>query len=137
MAEAVSSITPAARPRRSAAARARAAIVALACGALAGGATAVIVGCGPPRALTPAQRGAVVYRTNCTSCHNPDPNLPGAIGPALAGAPRALIAARVMRAAYPPGYHPQRQTHLMRPLPWLEPHIGDIAAYLNSAAARR
>ncbi len=127
MAEAASSQTPAAWPRR--AARARAAIVALA--------AVAIGGCGPPRALTPAQRGAVVYRTNCASCHNPDPNLPGAIGPAIAGAPRALIAARVMRAAYPPGYHPQRQTHLMRPLPWLEPHLDDLAAYLDSAAARR
>lgn len=133
MAEAASSQTPAARTRR--AARARAAIVALASGAFA--VAAAIVGCGPPRALTPAQRGAVVYRTNCASCHNPDPNLPGAIGPAIAGAPRALIAARVMRAAYPPGYHPQRQTHLMRPLPWLEPHLDDLAAYLDSAAARR
>ena len=115
----------------------RSTIAASLLGALAGFAmAAAILGCGPPRTLTPAQRGEVVYRTNCASCHNRNPNLPGAIGPAIAGSPRALIEARVMHAAYPPGYHPQRKTHLMRPLPWLKPHIGDLTAYLDSVAVR-
>jgi mono/diheme cytochrome c family protein len=118
-------------------ARPRSAIAASLPGAIAGlAAAAAILGCGPPRTLTAAQRGEVVYRTNCASCHNRNPNLPGAIGPAIAGASRALIEARVMHAAYPAGYHPQRKTHLMRPLPWLEPHIGDLTAYLDSVAVR-
>lgn len=118
-------------------ARPRSALATSLLGALAGCATAAaILGCGPPRTLTAVQRGEVVYRTNCASCHNRNPNLPGALGPAIAGSPRALIEARVMHAAYPPGYHPQRVTHLMRPLPWLEPHIGDLTAYLDSVSVR-
>ena len=42
--------------------------------------------CGRPRTLTAADRGEVIYRTNCISCHNRDPNLPGPLGPAIAGA---------------------------------------------------
>jgi mono/diheme cytochrome c family protein len=84
--------------------------------------------------LTPAQRGEVVYRTNCASCHNRDPNLPGPLGPPIADSPFALVQARVLHAAYPPGYKPKRGTHEMRPLPWLDGHVGDITAYLKAAA---
>ncbi len=131
------SLRPSQESRRAAIAPGRGAIAALAFGVAAGIAAATaVVGCGPPRTLTPAQRGEAIYRTNCASCHNRDPNLPGALGPAIAGAPRALIEARVMHAAYPAGYHPRRQTHLMRALPWLAPHIDDLTAYLAAAAPR-
>src|SRR5712691_8674019 len=86
----------------------------------------------PARKLTPAQRGEVVYRTNCASCHGPDPNQPGALGPAIAGSPRALIEARVLHRSYPPGYRPKRHTHLMQPLPWMAAHIDDLTAYLDA-----
>jgi len=91
-------------------------------------------GCNSPRALTPAQRGEVVYRTNCISCHNRDPNLPGPLGPPIAGSSRALVEARVMHGTYPPGYTPKRGSHEMRALPWLNGHTGDLTAYLDSAA---
>jgi len=85
-----------------------------------------------PRTLRPVQRGEVLYRTNCASCHGRDPNRPGALGPAIAGSPRALIEARVLHRAYPSGYHPKRHTHLMQPLPWMAAHIDDLTAYLDA-----
>jgi mono/diheme cytochrome c family protein len=91
----------------------------------------------PPRTLTPVQRGEVLYRTNCASCHNRDPNLPGPLGPPIAGSPFALVQARVLHGAYPPGYTPKRSTHEMRPLPWLKGQVGDITAYLQAAAQGR
>jgi len=87
------------------------------------------------RTLTPVQRGEVLYRTNCASCHGRDPNRPGALGPAIAGSPRALIAARILHRSYPAGYEPKRHTHLMQPMPWMADHIDDLAAYLSAAAA--
>jgi mono/diheme cytochrome c family protein len=90
--------------------------------------------CAKPRQLSAVERGEVVYRTNCISCHNPDPNLPGPTGPAIAGVSRALLDARVLHGTYPSGYTPQRKSHTMRALPWLDGHIDDLAAFL---AARR
>ncbi|MBV8362105.1 MAG: cytochrome c [Deltaproteobacteria bacterium] len=90
-----------------------------------------------PRTLTPVQRGEVLYRTNCASCHGRDPNRPGALGPAIAGSSRALIEARVLHRAYPAGYQPKRQTHLMQPMPWMAAHIDDLAAYLGASATDR
>ena len=42
-----------------------------------------------------------------------------------------LIEARVLRAEYPAGYTPQRNTRQMVPLPKLEPFIDDLALYLK------
>ena len=75
----------------------------------------------------------MVYITNCIVCHNANPNLPGAQGPAIAGASEELLEARVLHLAYPPGYKPQRTTHAMRPFPQLQGHIGDLAAFLAAA----
>jgi mono/diheme cytochrome c family protein len=77
--------------------------------------------------------GRQVYMTNCASCHNNNPNIAGSSGPAIAGSPRDLIEARVLHQSYPPGYKPQRNTHLMRKLPWLAPKIDDLAAFLAYA----
>jgi mono/diheme cytochrome c family protein len=77
--------------------------------------------------------GRQIYMTNCASCHNTNPNFPGSLGPAIAGSPRELIAARVLDQSYPPGYKPKRTTHLMRKLPWLAPKIGDLEAFLAAA----
>lgn len=96
---------------------------------------AMATGCGP-RNLTPVQRGEAVYRTNCISCHNRDPNQPGSLGPPIAGSSHALIEARVLSRSYPPGYIPKRTTHQMRALPWLAGHIDDLTAYLNAVAAK-
>jgi mono/diheme cytochrome c family protein len=89
------------------------------------------------RTLTPVQRGEVLYRINCASCHGRDPNRPGALGPAIAGSPRALIEARVLHRSYPAGYQPKRHTHLMQPMPWMAAHIDDLAAYLGAVSTDR
>lgn len=85
-----------------------------------------------PEAL--AERGRKVFMANCIACHNPDPTQPGAVGPAIAGSPEALVRAKVLRNEYPPGYKPKRTTHAMIPLPHLEPEIPALAAYLAQAA---
>ena len=77
-----------------------------------------------------AAEGRKAYVINCASCHNMNPALDGSIGPAIAGSSRALIEARVLHQAYPPGYTPRRTTHLMRAMPWLAPTIDDLMAFL-------
>jgi mono/diheme cytochrome c family protein len=83
--------------------------------------------------LDPVERGRMVYMTNCVVCHNPNPNLPGNQGPAIAGSSQALLEARVLHLAYPLGYTPQRKTHAMRAFPQLKSHIGDLYAFLAAA----
>ena len=61
------------------------------------------------KALTPlAQEGEKIYQNVCIACHNGVPSQDGAIGPAIAGASRELIEAKVLRGEYPPGYAPKR-----------------------------
>lgn len=76
----------------------------------------------------------MLYTVNCAVCHNANPNLPGTLGPPIAGSPRALVEARVLHAAYPPGYKPKRTSHVMQPLPWLAPNIDQLTAFLDAAA---
>jgi len=77
-------------------------------------------------------RGEKIYRNVCLVCHNADPNKPGALGPAIADASRELLEARLLRGEYPPGYTPKRSTQQMPRFEFLEPNIGDLAAYLAS-----
>ena len=91
---------------------------------------ALAAGCGDGG--DPVSRGRQVYAANCTACHHVDPSLEGTLGPAIVGSSRALLEARVLGAAYPPGYAPKRDSELMQPLPYLRDQIGDLAAYLGS-----
>lgn len=84
-----------------------------------------------PAAL--AQRGRSVYMANCIACHNQNPAQDGALGPAVAGSSRALIEARVMRAEYPEGYTPKRDSKVMIALPHLANELDALAAYLQQA----
>ncbi len=77
-------------------------------------------------------RGRVVYASNCTACHNPDPKKSGNLGPEVFGSPRDLIEARVLRAEYPAGYKPKRPTKAMAALPHLKNDIDALAAFLNN-----
>ncbi len=83
-----------------------------------------------------AERGRLVYEQACIACHSPDPALDGAVGPAVAGSSAELVAARVLRAEYPPGYAPKRDSRLMPPQPYLEPQLPELIAYLSSVAPR-
>jgi mono/diheme cytochrome c family protein len=87
---------------------------------------------GPP--LSPeAQRGRAAWLASCTACHAADPNLEGALGPAVAGSSRELVEARVLRAEYPPGYTPKRDSRAMVALPHLAGEIDALFAYLAEA----
>lgn len=76
------------------------------------------------------EAGRVAYNANCIACHSADPAQDGALGPAVAGASYELLEARVLRAEYPAGYTPKRDTRVMVALPHLEPRLVELAAFL-------
>jgi len=78
-----------------------------------------------------AERGRVIYVSNCIACHHVDPKKVGSVGPEVWGSSLELIQARVMRAAYPEGYKAKRETHMMVALPHLEKELAALHAYLN------
>ena len=89
-------------------------------------------GCGEQTPLSPsAERGRQVYLAQCVSCHGPEPGRDGPLGPAVKGASRELLEARVLRGTYPPGYTPKRPTRVMPPLPALAADIPALADYLR------
>jgi mono/diheme cytochrome c family protein len=94
---------------------------------------AVLAGCGQGgSSLGPeAERGRQVYVANCTSCHATDPAQNGPLGPAVRGASRELLEARILRGAYPPGYTPKRPSAIMQPMPHLAGSLDDLAAFLK------
>ena len=75
-------------------------------------------------------QGEKIYRNICVVCHNADPSLSGPLGPAIAGASRELLEAKLLRGEYPAGYTPQRDTQQMPRFEYLEPTLEDIAAFL-------
>lgn len=89
-----------------------------------GGATTAVAAGDP-------ERGRRVYLAQCAACHNSDPAKDGPVGPAVKGAARELLEARVLRGGYPEGYKPKRDTKVMPPRPDLAPAIPDLAAYLR------
>ena len=78
-----------------------------------------------------AERGRQIYLAQCTSCHNPDPSLPGALAPPVRGSSRELLEAKLVRGAYPPGYTPKRTTAIMARQPALGPDVPYLAAFLK------
>jgi mono/diheme cytochrome c family protein len=77
-------------------------------------------------------RGEMIYRNICTVCHNADPSLDGSIGPAIANSSRELLEAKLLRGEYPSGHTPKRDTQQMPRFEYLEPNLGEIAAFLAS-----
>ena len=78
-----------------------------------------------------AREGEKIYQSVCIACHNGNPNLDGALGPANAGASAELLAAKVLRGEYPPGYAPKRPgSHTMPRFEYLADKIPALAAYL-------
>ena len=89
-------------------------------------------GCGEPAPLSAgAERGRQVYLAQCMSCHGPEPARDGPVGPAVRGASRELLEARILRGGYPPGYAPRRSTRIMQPQPALARDIPALADYLR------
>lgn len=96
----------------------------------------VLAGCedaGMPDGSEAAVRGRAVYMNVCIACHNGDPNLDGALGPAIAGSSRELLEAKVLRAEYPEGYQPKRPGMVMPKFEFLEDKIPDLTAFLAEA----
>ena len=99
-----------------------------------------LLGCDSTQEAPPApdstklvQRGKAIYQTQCIACHHPDPKKPGALGPDVFGSSKALLEARILKAEYPAGYKPKRETHTMVALPQLKYEIDALDAYLNSS----
>ncbi len=80
-------------------------------------------------------RGEKIYRNICVVCHNADPTRDGPLGPAIAGASRELLEAKLLRGEYPPGYTPKRSTQQMPRFEFLEPNLDDLVAFLGSRAS--
>jgi mono/diheme cytochrome c family protein len=79
-----------------------------------------------------AREGEKVYQNVCIACHNGNPNLDGVLGPANAGASAELLAAKVLRGGYPPGYAPKRpDSHAMPRFEYLADKIPALTAYLD------
>ncbi|MFI5315059.1 MAG: c-type cytochrome [Myxococcota bacterium] len=102
---------------------------------LAVAALAAVAAC-KPGGSDPVELGRKAFAANCTACHNPDPTKEGSVGPAIAGSSLELVRARVLRAEYPPGYTPKRDTHLMPAQPFLAGDVENLAAYLGSLGRR-
>jgi mono/diheme cytochrome c family protein len=85
----------------------------------------------PPGGDASVARGRQVYTAQCTACHNPDPSLPGALGPSVRGASRELLEAKLLKGTYPEGYKPKRPTALMPPQPGLAPDVAALADFLR------
>jgi len=99
---------------------------------LAVGLAIVATGCGESTPANPlAERGRHVYLSQCIACHNPDPAQPGAVGPAVKGATKPLLEAKVLQGTYPPGYAPKRPTKVMPPQPGIAAEINALAEYLK------
>ena len=92
----------------------------------------VVAACNSGSGADPVEAGRKAYAANCIACHNPDPTKIGTVGPAISGSSLELVRARVVKAEYPPGYTPQRDTHLMPAQPFLASEVPNLAVYLGS-----
>jgi mono/diheme cytochrome c family protein len=90
----------------------------------------VLFACQDQSRLPLAEQGRRAYQATCIACHNPDPARDGTLGPAVACSSAELIEARVMRAEYPPGYAPKRDSRLMPAQPYLRGDLPGLAAFL-------
>jgi mono/diheme cytochrome c family protein len=92
-----------------------------------------LLACGSePSGDSAVARGEKIYRNVCVVCHNSNPAQEGSLGPAVAGASRELLEAKLLRGAYPAGYTPKRGSQQMPRFEFLEPNLDDLAAFLAS-----
>ncbi len=78
------------------------------------------------------EQGRKTYIAHCISCHNINPRVDGAIGPAVVGSSLELLSAKVLAGEYPTGYKPRRETKAMAPLPMLRDQITALHAFLQN-----
>lgn len=75
--------------------------------------------------------GRRIYAIHCTSCHNANPKLDGAIGPSVVPSSLQLLERRVVYGDYPVDYKPKRQSRIMVALPHLKNEVEALHAYLS------
>ncbi|EMJ98166.1 c-type cytochrome [Leptospira alstonii] len=96
----------------------------------------IFANCKEEENLSPEQKsisqGKGLYITNCSACHNQNPALDGAVGPAVKGSNFELLKARVVEGTYPSGYTPKRTSRIMTRLPLSDDQIRSLEAFLNS-----
>ncbi|RHX82349.1 c-type cytochrome [Leptospira yasudae] len=96
----------------------------------------LLANCKEEENQTPEQKlltqGKGLYVTNCSACHNQNPAVDGAVGPAVKGSNFELLKARIVSGTYPPGYTPKRTSQIMTRLPLNDDQIRSIEAFLNA-----
>lgn len=78
------------------------------------------------------KKGRVVYISACISCHNPNPQLDGSIGPAVYGSSLELLESKVVHGTYPAGYKPKRETGLMPKFPQFSADLEALRIFLST-----
>jgi mono/diheme cytochrome c family protein len=83
--------------------------------------------------MRPEEKGELIYRANCFTCHGSDPSQDGLFGPSIQGASKELLMIRLQKGGrhYPSGYKPKRDSATMPPQAHLIPQIENLMAYLN------
>lgn len=64
-------------------------------------------------------RGRVMYTARCTSCHNPNPDFPGSVGPKLRGVSEELLTDRLKNGKN----GMPAQPHMLRFVPALREYL--------------
>jgi mono/diheme cytochrome c family protein len=87
------------------------------------------------------EKGQRIYLTQCTSCHNRDPNKKGGVGPELIDAPLEVMQIKVVTGRYPEklpaGFTPKRSTKAMKASPALKNDVSAIYDYIQSVKNKK
>ena len=79
------------------------------------------------------RKGKAAYMSYCSSCHNVNPSLMGALGPPLAEIPLATLESKVLYAKYPDGVQPRIPVKGVMPaMPHLKDEIAALHAFLQT-----
>ena len=77
------------------------------------------------------KKGKALHVSFCSTCHNINPRLIGATGPAIYGSSLELLEKKVLHQQYPKGYLPKRKSNEMPAFPEFEKDIPAIHVFLN------
>jgi mono/diheme cytochrome c family protein len=87
------------------------------------------------------QKGQRIYLTQCTSCHNRDPNKKGGVGPELTDSTLEVMQIKVITGRYPEklpaGFTPKRSTKAMKAFPALKNDVSAIYAFIQSVKNKK
>mgnify|MGYP001161493039 FL=1 len=78
------------------------------------------------------EKGEIVYKTLCISCHHIDPRKDGILAPAIAGSDYELIKSMIMTGRPPKGVKQKWPEAKMAPLPHLKESIPHLHDYIKT-----